>query len=53
LNNNCIKIPSAFLCELGGEILVSLFDQTGRCFGRRRRCLPCVALKAKRGHLKP
>jgi hypothetical protein len=30
LKKNRIKIPSAFLCELGGEILVLLFDQTGR-----------------------
>jgi hypothetical protein len=27
--------PSAFLCELGGEILSFTFDQTGHFSGRR------------------
>jgi hypothetical protein len=30
LKKNCVKIPSASLCELGGDILVLLFDQSGR-----------------------
>jgi hypothetical protein len=30
-----MKITSAFLCELGGEILGFIFDQTGRYFDRR------------------
>jgi hypothetical protein len=30
LQKNSLKNPSAFLCELGGEISVLFFNQTGR-----------------------